>query len=57
MRDERGEMIYDLGRYIAEGTNTEEEATAIVEALRYCRMHNYNYIWLETDSMLLKKHS
>ncbi|XP_070034168.1 uncharacterized protein [Nicotiana tomentosiformis] len=52
--DEEGEIIYAVGREIAEGTNTKVEAIAIVESLKYCRWQNYTHIWLETDSLLLK---
>nr|XP_009589827.1 uncharacterized protein LOC104087127 [Nicotiana tomentosiformis] len=52
--DEEGEIIYVVGREIAEGTNTEVEAIAIVESLKNCRLQNYTHIWLEPDSLLLK---
>lgn len=43
-----------MGREINEGTNTEDEALAIMEALRYCRLHNHIHSWLQTYSMLRK---
>ncbi|XP_019240115.1 PREDICTED: uncharacterized protein LOC109220106 [Nicotiana attenuata] len=54
LRDEVGDLVYAQGKEIKEGTNTEAEASAILEALRMCRSMNLRQIWLQTDSMLLK---
>nr|XP_016513320.1 PREDICTED: uncharacterized protein LOC107830307 [Nicotiana tabacum] len=54
VRDEVGDLRYTLGMEIAEGSNTEAEAVAIVEALKLCKTQNYSQIWLQTDSLLLK---
>lgn len=54
LRNEKGDLIYGCGKEIAEGTNTEAEAKAIVEALRYCVEHDYVLIDLHTGSMILK---
>ncbi|XP_075082707.1 uncharacterized protein LOC142166891 [Nicotiana tabacum] len=53
IKDELGDVIYACGKTIQETTNTVAEALAILEALRYAAQHNFNYIWLQTVSMLL----
>lgn len=53
IRDEGGDVIYACGREIREITNTVAKTMAILEALRYASQHKFNYIWLQTDSMLL----
>ncbi|XP_019242508.1 PREDICTED: uncharacterized protein LOC109222633, partial [Nicotiana attenuata] len=53
-RDEAGEVKYAMEKEIAEGSNNEAEAVAILEALRICRDKNYSQVWLQTDSMLMK---
>ncbi|XP_019229533.1 PREDICTED: uncharacterized protein LOC109210559 [Nicotiana attenuata] len=55
-RDEAGEVRYAMGKEIAEGSNNEAEAVAILEALKMCRVRNYYQVSLQTDSMLMKKH-
>ncbi|XP_019225233.1 PREDICTED: uncharacterized protein LOC109206828 [Nicotiana attenuata] len=54
LRDQAGDLKYAQGKEITEGSNNKAEAEAIVEALRICRAMNYNHIWLQTDSLLLK---
>lgn len=54
MRNEEGDVLYACGKEIQEGTNTEAEARAILEAMRYCVQHDYVLIELHTDSMLIK---
>lgn len=54
LRDEQGDIIHASGKEIQDSTNTEAEAVAILEALRYCHLHGISNIWLETNSMLLK---
>ncbi|XP_075098992.1 uncharacterized protein LOC142175884 [Nicotiana tabacum] len=55
LRNEEGDVMYASGKEIAEGTNTETEAKAVVEALRYCIENDYILIDLHTDSMIVKK--
>ncbi|XP_070017599.1 uncharacterized protein [Nicotiana sylvestris] len=55
IRNENGDIIKSVGKEIEEITNTVAEAKAMVEALRFCRFHQYSHVWLQTDSMLLKK--
>ncbi|XP_075092316.1 uncharacterized protein LOC142172566 [Nicotiana tabacum] len=55
IRNENGDIIKSVGKEIEETTNTVAEAKAMVEALRFCRFHQYSHVWLQTDSMLLKK--
>lgn len=55
VRNQEGDVIYALGKEINEVTNTETEALAFLEALRICNEHNYNNVWLQTDSMSIKK--
>ncbi|XP_019253806.1 PREDICTED: uncharacterized protein LOC109232489 [Nicotiana attenuata] len=55
VRDEKGDIVWAVGKEIEETTNTVAEAKAMVEALRFCRTQQYSHIWLLTDSMLLKK--
>lgn len=38
IRDEKGDIVYTVGKEIKETTNIEAETVAIVEVLRYCRM-------------------
>lgn len=54
LRNEEGDVVYACGKEINEGTNTEAEATAILEAFTYCLDHHYYLIILHTYSMLLK---
>ncbi|XP_019248489.1 PREDICTED: uncharacterized protein LOC109227749 [Nicotiana attenuata] len=54
-RDEKGDIVFAEWKEINETTNTEAEAMAIVEALRYCRMQQYSQVCVQTDSMLMKK--
>nr|XP_009790799.1 PREDICTED: uncharacterized protein LOC104238200 [Nicotiana sylvestris] len=54
IRNDKGDLVYAVGKEIKETTNTQAEARAILEALRYCTIHHTQQIWLETDSMLLK---
>lgn len=39
LRDEEGDVKYARGKEIQETTNSEAEAAAILEALRYCVYH------------------
>nr|XP_016466901.1 PREDICTED: uncharacterized protein LOC107789578 [Nicotiana tabacum] len=55
IRNENGDIVKSVGREIEETTNTVAEAKAMVEALRFCRFQQYSHVWLQTDSMLLKK--
>ncbi|XP_019251272.1 PREDICTED: uncharacterized protein LOC109230201 [Nicotiana attenuata] len=54
LRNEEGNVLYACGKEMEEGTNTEAEVQAILEALRYCVTHDYILIDLHTDSMLVK---
>ncbi|XP_070029963.1 uncharacterized protein [Nicotiana sylvestris] len=54
IRNENGDIVKSVGKEIEETTNTVAEAKAMVEALRFCRFHQYSHVWLQTDSMLLK---
>lgn len=54
LRDREGDMRYARGKKIHEVTNTEAEASAILEALRYCVHHGYTNILVKTDSILMK---
>ncbi|XP_075088423.1 uncharacterized protein LOC142170418 [Nicotiana tabacum] len=54
LSNKEGDLMYGCGKEIAEGTNTQAEAKAIVEALRYYVEHDYVLIDLHTDSMILK---
>ncbi|XP_019234932.1 PREDICTED: uncharacterized protein LOC109215344 [Nicotiana attenuata] len=53
--NETGDVCYALGKEINEAINTEAEAVAIVDALRFCRLHQYSHVWIQIDSMLMKK--
>ncbi|XP_070021012.1 uncharacterized protein [Nicotiana sylvestris] len=55
IRNENGDIVKSLGKEIEETTNTVAEAKAMVEALRFCRFQQYSHVWIQTDSMLLKK--
>ncbi|XP_075100498.1 uncharacterized protein LOC142176491 [Nicotiana tabacum] len=55
IRNENGDIVKSVGKEIEETTNIVAEAKAMVEALRFCRFHQYSHVWLQTDSMLLKK--
>jgi len=55
IRNENGDIVKSVGKEIEETTNTVAEAKAMVEALRFCRFQQYSHVWLQTDSMLLKK--
>ncbi|XP_060200474.1 uncharacterized protein LOC132628729 [Lycium barbarum] len=54
VRNSSGDLIHAEARRMGEGTNTESEAQALLQAARYClSTHVYSFI-LETDSLLLK---
>ncbi|XP_016482344.1 uncharacterized protein LOC107803221 [Nicotiana tabacum] len=55
VRDEYEDIVFAEGKEINEATNTEAEAVAIVEALKFCRMQLYPQVYVQTDSMLMKK--
>ncbi|XP_070017375.1 uncharacterized protein [Nicotiana sylvestris] len=55
VRNQEGDVIYALGKEINEATNTEAKALAFLEALKIGNEHNYNNVWLQTDSMPIKK--
>ncbi|XP_075074740.1 uncharacterized protein LOC142162301 [Nicotiana tabacum] len=55
IRNENGDIVKSVGKEIEETTNIVAEAKAMVEALRFCRFQQYSHVWLQTDSMLLKK--
>ncbi|XP_075099099.1 uncharacterized protein LOC142175984 [Nicotiana tabacum] len=55
IRYEYGEVIYARGKEIQEGTNTVAEVVTIQEALRYCINPDLTNIWIQTDSMMLKR--
>ncbi|XP_070021738.1 uncharacterized protein [Nicotiana sylvestris] len=55
IRNENGDIVKSVGKDIEETTNTVAEAKAMVEALRFCRFQQYSHVWLQTDSMILKK--
>ncbi|XP_016465612.2 uncharacterized protein LOC107788446 [Nicotiana tabacum] len=55
IRNENGDIVKSVGKEIEETTNTVAEAKAMVEALRFCRFQQYSHVWLQTNSMLLKK--
>lgn len=55
LRNEEGDLVYACGKEIQEVTNTQAETRAILEALKHCLTNEMNNIWVETDSMLLKK--
>lgn len=46
LRNELGDVIYACGKEVHETTNTVAEALAVLEALRYCRLHHTNIICL-----------
>lgn len=52
VRNEAGDVVYVLGKEIHETTNTDVEATAILEALRICSDYSYRNVWFQTDSLL-----
>ncbi|XP_075081996.1 uncharacterized protein LOC142166499 [Nicotiana tabacum] len=54
LRNEQGDVLYASSKEIQEGTNTEAEARAVLEALKYCAGHDYILIDLHTDSVLVK---
>ncbi|XP_060187285.1 uncharacterized protein LOC132616711 [Lycium barbarum] len=56
VRDERGDVIQAQAREIEDlqSTNTEAEALAILQALRYLKDSQWDQIRIETDSLLLK---
>lgn len=54
LRNEDGNLLYTCGKVIDNGTNTEAEANAIVEAIRYCVHNNFVLIDLHTDSLIIK---
>ncbi|XP_070039282.1 uncharacterized protein [Nicotiana tomentosiformis] len=53
LRNEEGDVLYACGKEVQEGTNSESEAKAMLEALRYCVEHDFILIELHTDSMLI----
>ncbi|XP_075084871.1 uncharacterized protein LOC142168109 [Nicotiana tabacum] len=53
LRNEEGDVVYACVKEIHEGTNTEAEAKAVFEALKYCLNHHYMLI-LHTHSMVIK---
>ncbi|XP_070022541.1 uncharacterized protein [Nicotiana sylvestris] len=55
IRNENGDIVKSVGKEIEETTNTVAETKALVEALRFYRFQQYSHVWLQTDSMLLKK--
>ncbi|XP_075098931.1 uncharacterized protein LOC142175826 [Nicotiana tabacum] len=55
IRNENGDIVKSVGKEIEETTNTIAEAKAMVEALRFCRFKQYSHVWLQPDSMILKK--
>ncbi|XP_070007342.1 uncharacterized protein [Nicotiana sylvestris] len=55
IRNENGDIVKSVGKEIEETTNTVAEAKAMVEALRFCRFQQYSHVWLQTNSMVLKK--
>ncbi|XP_070046652.1 uncharacterized protein [Nicotiana tomentosiformis] len=54
LRNEEGNIVYACGKEIQEGTNTEAEMKAILEALKFCVNNDYILIDLHTDSMWVK---
>lgn len=54
LKNELGDVIYVCGKEVHETTNTVAESLAILEALRYCRLHQPNNIWLETNSIMVR---
>lgn len=54
LRNEEGDVLYARGKEVQEGTNSESEARAMLEALRYCVEHDFILIELHKDSMLIK---
>ncbi|XP_019237995.1 PREDICTED: uncharacterized protein LOC109218121 [Nicotiana attenuata] len=54
LRNEEGDLVYGCGKEVQEGTNTEAEAKAILEAMKFCVENDYVLIKLHTNSMMLK---
>ncbi|XP_059288679.1 uncharacterized protein LOC132042068 [Lycium ferocissimum] len=56
VRNEIGDLIATKAKVMEEPTctNTQAEAMAIVQALRYMKERQYQQIIIETDSLLLK---
>ncbi|MEX7539411.1 ribonuclease H family protein, partial [Providencia rettgeri] len=56
VRDERRDVIQVQARKIEDiqSTNTEAEALAILQALRYLKDNQWDQIRIEIDSLLLK---
>ncbi|XP_019241016.1 PREDICTED: uncharacterized protein LOC109221004 [Nicotiana attenuata] len=54
LRNEKGDIVYGCGKEVQNGTNTEAEAKAILEAMKFCVRHEYVLIELHTDSMMMK---
>lgn len=54
LRNEHGDLIYARAKEIQEMTNTQAEARAMLEAVRYCINHDISQVWLQTDSLMLK---
>nr|XP_016514683.1 PREDICTED: uncharacterized protein LOC107831437 [Nicotiana tabacum] len=54
LRNEEGNIVYACGKEIQEGTNTEAEVKAILEALKYCVDNDYILIDMHTNSMIIK---
>nr|XP_009795526.1 PREDICTED: uncharacterized protein LOC104242198 [Nicotiana sylvestris] len=55
LRNEHGDMIFGCGKEIQETTNTQAEIKAILEALQYSRTVGIFNVWVQIDSMLLKR--
>ncbi|XP_075080440.1 uncharacterized protein LOC142165948 [Nicotiana tabacum] len=55
LRNEEGDLVYACGKEIQEVTNTQAETMAILEPLKQYLTNEMNNIWVETDSILLKK--
>ncbi|XP_060211852.1 uncharacterized protein LOC132639424 [Lycium barbarum] len=54
VRTHNGDLVHPCAKEMQEGTNTESEVKALLEATRFClSKHVYSFI-LETDSMLMK---
>ncbi|XP_070019940.1 uncharacterized protein [Nicotiana sylvestris] len=44
IRNEKGDIVKSVGKEIEETTNTVAEAKAMVEALRFCRSHQFSHV-------------
>ncbi|XP_075097918.1 uncharacterized protein LOC142175239 [Nicotiana tabacum] len=54
LTDEEGDIRFACGKVIHDTTNNEEEALAILEALKYYEGQGYIHIMMQTNSLLLK---